>query len=446
MLVVSPLVALMKDQVDGLRRRGVEATCLHSGQSRTEQDAARHAIASGAARIAYVAPERLAGDSSRAWLGRRPVGFLAVDEAHCISEWGHDFRRAYQCLGEVGDALAPVARLALTATATPEVRRDIVRILRLRDPLVRVAGFFRANLAVKVERLGPVGATEEGALWGHVARVVRGVPGCALVYCATRERTRRGAAFLQSLGEAAACYHAGMGPAERTRVQDDFMAGRLRVVVATNAFGMGVDKRDVRAVVHCQVPASLEAYYQEIGRGGRDGGPCLCLLLFDGSDVDLRRRLIALSHPHPSLSIALVEAARQGRLNAFDLAGLPQCGPGQRHAVEAALQGLQQSGIVRVGEFGRVELLDAGVDLEALYRRGLRQEQLLRRVADFARMRWGCRHRAVLRYFGEDMPPGACGACDHCEEGALRPQGVVARLGHLATVAAHGIFGRRIAS
>ena len=413
-LVVSPLVALMKDQVDGLRTRGVPAECLHSGLGRQVQDEALEAVSCGRVRLLYVAPERLSSDSFVAWLRQREVMVVAVDEAHCISEWGHDFRRSYRRLGEVADLLRPVSRMALTATATPEVRGDIVSALRLHDPLVRVAGFFRPNLTVAVRRLDPVVAADESLRMEYVSRVVGSVPGPVLIYCATREKARGAAAFLRKLGEDAACYHAGMGPEERTRVQDAFIGGRLRVVAATNAFGMGVDKPDVRAVVHCQLPGSLEAYYQEIGRGGRDGGACLCLLLFDEADVELRQKLIESSHPHPSLSVPLRNAAAEGRLRAFDLTTLPECGPGRRYALEEALRGLERSGVLRMGDFGIMEVADGEVDLESLHRRGLRQGQLLRRVVDFARMRRGCRHGAVLRYFGEDLGVSDCGACDLC--------------------------------
>lgn len=413
-LVVSPLVALMKDQVDGMRARGIPAVCLHSGLDRRVHDEGLEAVGCGRVRLLYVAPERLSSASFMAWLRQRDVKVVAVDEAHCISEWGHDFRRSYLRLGEVTDLLRPRSRMALTATATPEVRLDIVSALRLHDPLVLVTGFFRSNLSVAVRRLDPAVAADDSLRMGYLARVVASVPGAVLIYCATRDKARGAAAFLRKHGEEAACYHAGMGPDERTRVQDAFIGGRLRVVAATNAFGMGVDKPDVRAVVHCQIPGSLESYYQEIGRGGRDGGPCLCLLLFDEADVDLRRKLIESSHPHPSLSEPLCHAAAEGRLRAFDLATLPECGPGRRYALEEALRGLERSSVLRMGDFGLMEVADRDVDLESLYRRGLRQGQLLRRVVDFARMRRGCRHGAVLRYFGEEPGASDCGACDLC--------------------------------
>lgn len=417
-VVVSPLVALMKDQVDALSARGIPAACLHSGLGRREREAGIEAVDSGRARLLYVAPERLASPSFLPWLGRRRIAVLAVDEAHCISEWGHDFRRAYLGLGDVADALRPGSRLALTATATPEVRQDIIRTLRLADPLVRVAGFFRPNLSVAVRRVGDVGGPGDDVRLSLVLRLAGCVPGPVLVYCATREKARATAAFLRERGIEAACYHAGMAPRERADVQDRFVQGRLGVVAATNAFGMGVDKADVRAVVHTQLPGSLEAYYQEIGRGGRDGGPCLCLLLFDEADVALRRRLIESSHPHPSLSEPLRAAASEGRLRAFDLESLAECLPGSRYALNEALGGLQRSGVLRMGGFGYMEVADAEVDLEALHRQGLRQLQLLRRVAAFARMRRGCRHRAVLGYFGEVLEGSGCGACDLCLPGS----------------------------
>ena len=291
-LVVSPLIALMKDQVDELQRKGIAAAALHSlaspGQRRVAQDAFR----AGKLSLLYVAPERFASDGFRRLLEDAPLSRFAVDEAHCVSEWGHDFRPDYRALAEAagrcrrsdgGAGRPPI--LAFTATATPEVRDDIVELLGLRQPEVFAAGFDRPNLFLDVRKVS--GEIEKRALLPGLVAARR-----SLVYASTRKSAERAADALRAAGCAADAYHAGMDEAERTRVQNAFAEGRLQVVCATNAFGMGIDRPDVEAVVHFEIPGSLEAYYQEIGRGGRDGRRADVTLLWNYVDVRTREFFI----------------------------------------------------------------------------------------------------------------------------------------------------------
>ena len=291
-LVVSPLIALMKDQVDELNRKGIRAAALHSLASPAERRAAIADARSGALRLLYVAPERFASASFLRDLPDLRLSLFAVDEAHCVSEWGHDFRPDYRRLAEAAGLCRradgapgrpPV--IAFTATATPEVREDILALLALSNPEVFVAGFDRPNISFDVRRVS--GELEKRVLLPELVAGRR-----ALIYAATRKSTERAADALRAAGTDAHAYHAGLDEAERTRVQNGFAAGRIPVVCATNAFGMGIDRPDVEAVVHFEIPGSLEAYYQEIGRAGRDGRPAQATLLWNYVDVRTREFFI----------------------------------------------------------------------------------------------------------------------------------------------------------
>ena len=265
-VVVTPLVSLMEDQVGRARAAGLRAAHLSATQPAAERVSVRNAVSNARIDILFLAPERLEQRAVRTWLEASGLGLLAIDEAHCISEWGHDFRPAYRRLGRLTSATgAPT--VALTASATPEVRDDIVASLRLHRPHIEVRSFDRANLHWSVVR-----ADGERAVLRETAQLVR-FGGSALVYGPTRRRVAAARDYLAAMGIGAEAYHAGLSGAERSAVQERFLGGRTRVVLATNAFGMGIDKADVRTVVHLCLPASLEAYYQEAGRAGRDGQP-----------------------------------------------------------------------------------------------------------------------------------------------------------------------------
>ncbi|HVU64051.1 MAG TPA: RecQ family ATP-dependent DNA helicase [Phycisphaerales bacterium] len=369
-VVVSPLIALMKDQVDGLRLAGYPAGALNSGSSREDGAAVRREVEAGNIKLLFVAPERLLGDGFIAWLVRlgerdrtRGVASIAIDEAHCISQWGHDFRPEYRRLAELREALPGVPMQAFTATATPRVREDIVQQLRMHKPEVLVGTFDRPNLTYRIiPRIGNGETQIEEVLRRHGA----GSDGseAAIVYCMSRAQTERVAAGLCARGLKAEAYHAGMSPESRHRVQDAFASERLNIVVATVAFGMGIDRGDVRCVIHASMPKTVEAYQQETGRAGRDGLPSECVLLHQGGDVQKWISLIERSAGQAEVHVP-------------------------REVIEAQIE--------LINEMGRMAS-------------GVR-----------------CRHRALSEYFGQEYAPpqqpanaeragspNGCGACDVC--------------------------------
>jgi ATP-dependent DNA helicase RecQ len=356
-LVVSPLISLMKDQVDELNRRGISAAAVHSMLSIDARRDALKAARERSVRLLYVAPERFASDHFTRLLRELPVARFVVDEAHCVSEWGHDFRPDYRRLriaatectrSDAGTGRPPIA--AFTATATPEVRDDIVDLLGLSSPRVVVAGFDRPNIDLRVRPVA--GDWEKQQLLPGLVGKRR-----ALVYAATRRNAEAAAETLQLAGIEAKAYHAGLSDAERTRVQDGFASGAVRVVCATNAFGMGIDRPDVESVIHIDIPGSLEAYYQEIGRSGRDGRPACATLLWNYADVKTREFLIDRERDEP----------------------------------------------------GRRVPLDP---LEVARRREIEHKKLRRMIAyaDAA----GCLRATILRYFGDPAAREPCGACGNC--------------------------------
>jgi len=362
-LVVSPLISLMKDQVDELNRRGIGSASLHSMLSVESRREAWSAARAGALRLLYVAPERFASDQFLRLLGEIEVARFVVDEAHCVSEWGHDFRPDYRRLraaaamcrrADRAPGRPPIA--AFTATATPEVRDDIVALLGLDEPQVLVAGFDRPNIYLRVQPVDD--GDEKDELLPPLVRGRR-----ALVYAATRKTAEGAAASLREAGVEAAVYHAGLEDRERMRVQDAFAAGSLQVVCATNAFGMGIDRPDVDAVVHYAIPGSVEAYYQEIGRAGRDGRAATATLLWDPADVETRRFLI----------------------------DSPRRDKPQRHAP---------------------------LDPAEVARRRELEHTKLRRMVEYAGTT-ACLRGTILRYFGDPAVRDPCGSCGNCRPGAL---------------------------
>lgn len=297
-LVVSPLVALMEDQVRALSAKGIEATYIASTLPADVRSSRESWLRKGRYKLVYVAPERLASDTFVDLLSRCEIGLVAIDEAHCIAEWGHDFRPDYLRIGALIDRLKPPRVLACTATATPEVRKQIRKELGFdRTPSHEVLrGFARPNLHLSARNVdGPKEA--RAILLETLAEALGGgsaPKGGAIIYAATRKTTEQYAEFLTKKGFRAAAYHAGMDGDARSRVANGFANREIAIVVATNAFGMGIDRSDIRVVVHVQPPASIEAYYQEVGRAGRDGEEARGLLLCSGADIALRRRLVSM--------------------------------------------------------------------------------------------------------------------------------------------------------
>jgi ATP-dependent DNA helicase RecQ len=464
-LVVSPLIALMKDQVDALKARGVPAVALTSASGADEQREILEGIRAGLYTLIYVAPERFRSprfvDALRATAGR--LALVAIDEAHCISEWGHDFRPEYRRLGEVVRQLGAPRIAAFTATATPEVRRDIAQQLELEEPQLHVRGFDRPNLHFSVERVG--GGDEKPARLVELVRTREG--GVALVYASTRKNAEKYAAALKVAGMRARVYHAGLDGMVRERAQDVFMAGQLDAIVATNAFGMGIDKSDIRLVVHADIPRSPEAYYQEAGRGGRDGKPTRCVLLFNHSDIKLQEFLIDASYPSAEILRGIWKLLRDrpqlGRLSPDDdelehRLRTSLGGDINGATMGAALRILERHGMVQRDDERMIASrpepgIYAPLDVQSLARRADVERSKLRTMVEYAYYP-RCRRQFVLEYFGDQDwidRDRRCGACDTCEAIAhgrptamvLSPAELEAIRGVLKLIGAlHGRFGR----
>jgi ATP-dependent DNA helicase RecQ len=423
-VVVSPLIALMKDQVDALLTRGIPATFINSTLSLAEQKQRISALKAGEFRLVYIAPERFRSAPFLQALGEVSIALFAVDEAHCVSQWGHDFRPDYYRLGSVLDQLGRPRVAAFTATATPEVRQDIIRCLGLTNVKTFVAGFARPNLRFIV-----TDTASESAKYERLHELVE-QQRTGIVYCATRKRVDQVAEYLERLKTQVIRYHAGIDDAGRDEAQNRFSQAQCAVVVATNAFGMGIDRPDLRFVAHFDIPGSLEAYYQEAGRAGRDGEPAICELLFNYADTRIHEFFIEGNNPGPelitNLYILLSQLADEsGEILApvHDLAARLDREKNEM-SIHAALTVLDRAGVLERYDIpGRrsqaTRLLQTGlrpdqlpIDRQFLREKAQRDRAKLKAVVDYAFSR-ECRQRIILKYF-DDPDTSRCGACDHC--------------------------------
>ena len=369
-LVITPLIALMKDQVQNLRDRGIRAMAIHAGMNRHEVDLALNNAAYGDYKFLYLSPERLSTRLFQAYLTVLKVSFIVVDEAHCISQWGYDFRPSYLEIGKLREQLdAPV--IALTATATPTVERDIMERLGFSEPNVLRSGFERPNLSYIVRH------TQDKL--GQIRAVCQGVEGSGIVYVRSRARAQELSESLRAAGISASFYHAGLGPETRALRQQDWKSSLTRVMVCTNAFGMGIDKPDVRFVVHADLPDSPEAYFQEAGRAGRDGLPAYALLLWNGTDSARLAQLQEVSFP----SLEYIEdiyqkvhvffeipyEAGEGRLLKFDLEAFCRQYRLQRATAYYAIKYIEREGHWTLTEDMDIQTrIRIDVDRQQLYR------------------------------------------------------------------------------
>jgi ATP-dependent DNA helicase RecQ len=427
-VVVSPLIALMKDQVDALQRRGISATLINSSLTPSEQQERIRALARGEFKLVYIAPERFRSRSFLEALGQSTIALFAVDEAHCLSMWGHDFRPDYFRLDQVLETLGRPQVAAFTATATPEVRRDILTHLRLREPREFVAGFARPNLKLLITHVA-----NEPQKYERLNALIRENK-TGIVYCSTRKRVEAVAETLKLAKISSILYHGGMNDEEREQAQNEFMQGRRDIVVATNAFGMGIDRADIRFVVHFDVPGSVEAYYQEAGRAGRDGEAATCELLFNHADTRVQEFFIEGSNPPLEFIAQTYEMLRREadekhelQISIKDMAARLDS-EGNDMMLSSSLHILDREGYIdRFDIPGRrvrgTRLLQPDVrgtqlklDAAKLREKERRDRAKLKLMVDFAYART-CRQQAILRYFGEE-DPARCGNCDICLETA----------------------------
>ena len=415
-LVISPLIALQQDQVDSiLAQDTVKAAVLNSTLTQSEREAVFEQIESESLEFVFLAPEQFSNEETLERIKAIQPSLFVVDEAHCVSEWGHDFRPDYLQLGGVVEALGHPVVLALTATASPLVRQEIVERLGMSDPVEIVQGFDRPNIYLSVYQFH-----EESEKMRQMLQAIAEAEPPGIVYAATRQATEEVAEKLRSQNIQAAAYHAGMSVGDRNEVQDQFMADEIDVIVATTAFGMGIDKPNVRFVYHCHVPGSVDAYYQEIGRAARDGEPAAAKLFYWPDDMKLQRFFSGSGQVDEEtlsdLAALLVNVptlpTEDQLLEHLDIS---------QSKLSIALDGLATAGLIERGPDSKICAVNTNADLDSTVDQALTQ-QARRKQFDHSRLHMirdyaettACRREYILSYFGEPFT-APCGSCDNCE-------------------------------
>jgi ATP-dependent DNA helicase RecQ len=424
-LVISPLIALMQDQVEAMARRGFKnVTYLNSALSPSEIGRRFGDIERGLYKLVYIAPERCDSPRFQQLVRQTEIALVVIDEAHCISQWGHDFRPHYRTMLARLPELKRATFLALTATATPEVQRDIIAALALPDIQRVIADFNRPNLHFETFHIDDRASKDKRML-----DLLSSADGAAIVYASTRKEAATVHQLLESRGFKSALYHAGLDAAKRSEAQRRFLQGDCRVIAATVAFGLGIDKPDVRRVIHYNVPGSLENYYQEAGRGGRDGERAVCTLLYSQFDVRIQRFLLEQSCPEPQTMLQIYGLLRNAHPLAVAASDLVTASRKQEIAVNAALQSLYEQKWAQITADGKYqvenpEIAQPKIETHSLRERRRRAEDRLRKMIAYA-LDAQCRRSQILGYFGQNFSP-PCDGCDVCAsttEAAPTPDG-----------------------
>ncbi len=415
-LVVSPLIALMQDQLSGLWRRGIRnATCLNSSIGYSELEQRFAGIKNGDIKLVYVAPERFESPRFRSMLDSTKISLVVIDEAHCISQWGHDFRLQYRNLSNYLAHLKGSTILALTATATPHVQRDIVKTLGIPRMQIINASFDRPNLHFDVKSLASANEKERQLLL-----LLKNSDASSIVYTSSRKEAERVAALLREKHLTACHYHAGMQNIDRQRNQHDFETGKYKIIVSTVAFGMGIDKSDIRQVIHFNIPTSLENYYQEAGRAGRDGEPAICSLLYQAKDISTQKWLISKNYPSEEELRSIFSMVQSRGLNAIKAQELNQKLSMNEAALMSALSLLKQLQLIDStpdgAYFGRDSGPTSKIDTTLLSQRKQHELDRLGHIIRYVSEQ-RCRRETILDYFGQALQ-NSCSGCDVCGGGA----------------------------